>query len=158
MQYCFFTTSSHWVINIPRFAYKLRVLSFKLVPCTILISSAMDRAVFLSFLSFVLYSRHRCVAVINAPSTRFFKLRFSALWCYKRRLVLGLIVSLGMVLVVYMSTDDPFVIAVLGIIKFTTWDGGSPTIAVSLEPIVKIGGDKFDPSLTTIWYKCNVTI
>ena len=55
-----------------------------------------------------------------------------------------------MVLVVSISTDDAFFIAVLGNTKFTTCDGGDPTIAVSPEPIVRTGKEKVDLSLTTI--------
>ena len=57
-----------------------------------------------------------------------------------------------------MSTDDAFVIDVIVVNKFTTWDGGAPTIVVSLEPIARIDGDEVDPSLTTIWYGCDGTI
>ena len=60
------------------------------------------------------------------------------------------IVSLGMVLIVSMSMDNAFVIAILGITKFTTWDGGAPNIAVSPEPNFRIDGDKVDPSLTMV--------
>ena len=123
-----------------------------------LISSTMERAVLISLLLFVFISRHRRVAVINAPSKRFFNLRFSALCCCKRQLGLCLIVSLGMVLVVSMPTDYAFVIAVIGVTKFTTWDGGAPTITVSLEPIFRIDRDEVDPSLTTIWDRCDATI
>ena len=63
-----------------------------------------------------------------------------------------------MVLVVSMSTYGDFVIAVLGVTKFTTWDGGSPTIAVSPEPIVRSDGDELDPSLTLIWDRCDATL
>ena len=118
----------------------------------------MERAVFLSFFSFLFSSRHLHVAVINMTSTPFFKLRFSALWWCKRRLVLYLIVCLGMVLVVSMLMDYSFVIAVLGVTKFTTWDGGAPTISVSPEPIIRINRDKVDLSLTTIWDGWDATI
>ena len=63
-----------------------------------------------------------------------------------------------MVLVVSMSAYDDFVIVVLGVTKFTTWDGGAPTISVYLEPIVRIDRYEADPSLTTIWDGCDATI
>ena len=89
-----------------------------------------------SFLSYPSFSLHATVVLrlwmrrLHASS----KLRFSALCCCKQRLVLCLIVSLGMVLFVSMPTDDAFVVAVLGVTKFTTRDGGAPTIAVYPEP------------------------
>ena len=79
----------------PRFAYSLTVLSLKLVPCTMFISPTMECAVLFSFLSLVFSSRQRHVAVINSPSTLFFKSLFSVLCYCKRRLVLRLLVSLG---------------------------------------------------------------
>ena len=57
-----------------------------------------------------------------------------------------------------MSTDDAFFIAVLGVNKYTTLDGGAQTIAVSLEPIFSIDGDGVDLSLTTIWDGCDAPI
>ena len=117
-----------------------------------------DGVVLLSLLSYVFSALPFCVAAINVPSTCLLKLRFSALCCCKQRLFLRLIVSLGMVSVVSMSTDDDSVIAVLWVTKFTTWYGGSPTIAVSPEPIVRIDRDKVDLYLTTIWDGCDATI
>ena len=63
-----------------------------------------------------------------------------------------------MVLVVSTSTDDAFVVAVLGVTKFTTCDGGAPTVTVSPEPISRIDGDEVHLYLTTIWDRCDDTI